>query len=113
VVPIVSVQNRYNVGDRASEDVLVACARGQLAFIPWAPLARGSADRLEKAASGKGLEAVAQARRVSVLELAIAWLLAKSPAMLPIPGTSSLEHLQENVAAAHLRLSAAEMAAIG
>jgi pyridoxine 4-dehydrogenase len=113
VVPIVSVQNRYNVGDRASEDVLTVCTRDGLAFIPWAPLARGSADRLEKSESGKGLEAVAQARGVSVLTLAIAWLLVKSPAMLPIPGTSSAEHLQENVAAASLRLSAREMAAIG
>jgi pyridoxine 4-dehydrogenase len=113
VVPIVSVQNRYNVGDRASEDVLAVCTREGLAFIPWAPLARGSADRLEKSDSGKGLEAAAQARGVSVLTLAIAWLLVKSPAMLPIPGTSSEEHLQENVAAARLRLSAKEMAAIG
>ena len=113
VVPIVSVQNRYNVGDRASEDVLAVCVRERLAFIPWAPLGSGSADRLEKNESGKGLEAVAKARNVSVLQLAIAWLLVKSPVMLPIPGTSSVEHLQEDVAAASLRLSAAEMATIG
>jgi aryl-alcohol dehydrogenase-like predicted oxidoreductase len=113
VVPIASVQNRYNVGDRASEDVLAVCARQGLAFIPWAPIARGSADRLEKADSGKGLDTVAQARGVSVLQVAIAWLLAKSPAMLPIPGTSSVEHLQENVEAGRLRLSAADMAMIG
>ncbi len=113
VVPIVSVQNRYNVGDRASEDVLTVCTRERIAFIPWAPLARGSSENLEKNNSGKGLEAVAQARGVTVLQLAIAWLLAKSPAMLPIPGTSSVEHLQEDVAAARIRLSAREMAAIG
>jgi pyridoxine 4-dehydrogenase len=113
VVPIASVQNRYNVGDRASEDVLTVCARQGLAFIPWAPIARGSADRLEKADGGKGLDTVAQARGVSVLQVAIAWLLAKSPAMLPIPGTSSVEHLQENVDAGRLRLSAADMATIG
>ena len=112
VVPVVSVQNRYNVADRASEDVLGVCTREGIAFIPWAPIARGSSDRLEGNASGKGLEAVAQARGVSVLQLAIAWLLAKSPAMLPIPGTSSVAHLDENVAAAQLKLSAAEMAAI-
>ena len=113
IVPVVSVQNRYNVADRASEDVLQVCARESIAFIPWAPIARGSSDRLEQNASGKGLEAVAQARGVSVLQLAIAWLLAKSPAMLPIPGTSSVAHLEENVGAAQLQLSAAEMTAIG
>jgi pyridoxine 4-dehydrogenase len=113
VVPIVSVQNRYNVGDRASEDVLTLCTREHIAFIPWAPLARGSSENLEKNDSGKGLEALAQARGVSVLQLAIAWLLAKSPAMLPIPGTSSVEHLQEDIAAARIKLSAKEMAAIG
>lgn len=113
VVPVVSVQNRYNVADRASDAVLEVCARENIAFIPWAPIARGSQDSLEKNATGKGLEAVASARGVSVLQLAIAWLLAKSPAMLPIPGTSSVAHLEENVAAAQLKLTPAEMAAIG
>lgn len=113
VVPIVSVQNRYNVGDRASEDVLSTCTRERIAFIPWAPLARGSSENLEKNDSGKGLEAVAQARGVTVLQLAIAWLLAKSPAMVPIPGTSSVEHLDEDIGAARIKLSAKEMAAIG
>jgi aryl-alcohol dehydrogenase-like predicted oxidoreductase len=113
VVPIASVQNRYNVGDRASEDVLTTCTRERIAFIPWAPLARGSSENLEKNDSGKGLEAVAQARGVTVLQLAIAWLLAKSPAMVPIPGTSSVEHLDEDIAAARIKLSAREMAAIG
>jgi hypothetical protein len=105
VVPIVSVQNRYNVGDRASEEVLTTCTRERIAFIPWAPLARGSSENLEKNDSGKGLEAVAQARGVTVLQLAIAWLLAKSPAMVPIPGTSSVEHLEENVESAKISLS--------
>ena len=113
VVAIVSVQNRYNVADRASEDVLAVCAREGLAFIPWAPIARGSAERLENNPAGAGLEKLAAARGVSVLQLAIAWLLAKSPAMLPIPGTSSLEHLGENVAAARIKLSPGELAAIG
>jgi pyridoxine 4-dehydrogenase len=113
VVTVVSVQNRYNVADRASEDVLAVCARDGLAFIPWAPIARGSSDRLERDASGERLEAVAKARGVSVLQLALAWLLAKSPAMLPIPGTSSVEHLNENVAAAQLKLTAEEMTLIG
>ncbi len=113
VVTVVSVQNRYNVSDRASEDVLAVCARDGLAFIPWAPIARGSSDRLERDASGQRLEALAKTRGVSVLQLALAWLLAKSPAMLPIPGTSSVEHLNENVAAAQLKLTAEEMTLIG
>ena len=113
VVPIVSVQNRYNVADRGSEDVLELCTRERIVFIPWAPIARGSAERLENNETGKGLAAVAQARGVSVLQLAIAWLLAKSPLMLPIPGTSSPEHLDEDVAAARLALSPTEMSRIG
>jgi pyridoxine 4-dehydrogenase len=103
-LPIVSVQNRYNVGDRSSEDVLGECERGGMAFIPWAPLA-GSAVR--------PMERIAGAHAVSVSVLTIAWLLAKSPVMLPIPGTSSMAHLEENVAAAALRLSAAEIGALG
>jgi len=113
VVSVVSVQNRYNVSDRASDDVLAVCARDGMAFIPWAPIARGSSDRLEREASGQRLEALAKTRGVSVLQLALAWLLAKSPAMLPIPGTSSVEHLNENVAAAQLKLTAEEMTLIG
>jgi aryl-alcohol dehydrogenase-like predicted oxidoreductase len=112
VVPIVSVQNRYNVADRSSEAVLSACTERGLAFIPWAPIARGSADTLEARASN-ALEKVAADHGVSVLQVAIAWLLAKSPVMLPIPGTSSVPHLEENVAAANVKLSAAELAAIG
>jgi len=113
VVSVVSVQNRYNVSDRASDDVLAVCARDRMVFIPWAPIARGSSDRLEREASGQRLEALAKTRGVSVLQLALAWLLAKSPAMLPIPGTSSVEHLNENVAAAQLKLTAEEMTLIG
>jgi aryl-alcohol dehydrogenase-like predicted oxidoreductase len=112
VVPVVSVQNRYNVADRSSDEVLGVCARDGLAFIPWAPIARGSADTLEGSTS-HALESAARAHGVSVLQIAIAWLLAKSPAMLPIPGTSSVAHLEENVAAAGVKLSAAELAAIG
>jgi pyridoxine 4-dehydrogenase len=112
IVPVVSVQNRYNINDRASADVLAVCERERLAFIPWAPIASGKAETLEGGASSKALDALAQAHGVSVFQAAIAWLLAKSPAMLPIPGTSSLAHLEENVAAARLKLSAAELAAI-
>jgi aryl-alcohol dehydrogenase-like predicted oxidoreductase len=112
IVPVVSVQNRYNINDRASADVLAVCERERLAFIPWAPIASGKAETLEGGASSKALDALAQAHGVSVFQAAIAWLLAKSPAMLPIPGTSSLAHLEENVAAARLKLSAAELTAI-
>ena len=114
VAPVVSVQNRYNVVDRASEEVLGVCTRDGLAFIPWAPIARGSADNLEKGAgSSQALEATAQAHGVNVFAIAIAWLLAKSPVMLPIPGTSSVAHLEQDVAAAGLKLSATELAALG
>lgn len=113
VVPVVSVQNRYNVADRASEDVLAVCTRDGIAFIPWAPIAHASAERLERDASGQRLEALAKARGVSAVQLALAWLLAKSPAMLPIPGTSSVEHLNENVGAAQLKLTAEEVTVIG
>ena len=112
IVPIVSVQNRYNFADRGSADVLAVCERERLAFIPWAPIARGSADNLE-GGSGHKLEAVAQAHGVGVLQAALAWLLAKSPVMLPIPGTSSVAHLEEDVAAARISLTEAELAALG
>jgi len=112
VTPIVSVQNRYNIADRSSADVLAVCEREHLAFIPWAPIARGSSDTLEGSAATKALDAIAHAHGVSVYQVAIAWLLA-TPAMLPIPGTSSVAHLEEDVAAAGIKLSATELAAIG
>lgn len=113
VAQIVSVQNRYNVADRTSADVLQACTREGLAFIPWAPIARGSSEALEKGGVSEPLEALARAHRVSVFEIGIAWLLATSPVMLPIPGTSSVAHLEQDVAAAAIRLSAAERASLG
>ena len=112
VTPIVSVQNRYNIADRSSADVLAVCEREHLAFISWAPIARGSSDTLEGSAASKALDAIAHAHGVSVYQVAIAWLLA-TPAMLPIPGTSSVAHLEEDVAAAGIKLSATELAAIG
>ena len=110
VARIVSVQNPYNIADRSGEDVLTLCEREGMAFIPYAPIARGSSATLEGAAAGKELEALAAAHQVSVVQMALAWLLARSPAMLPIPGTSSVAHLEENVAAAGIRLSSAELA---
>lgn len=107
---VVSVQNRYNVADRSSADVLAACTVDGLAFIPWAPIARGSSEALEKGAGSEALETLARAHGVSVFEIGIAWLLAASPVMLPIPGTSSVAHLEQDVAAAAIRLSPAEHA---
>ncbi|MGI9119462.1 MAG: aldo/keto reductase [Acidimicrobiales bacterium] len=105
VVPVVSVQNRYNLGDRASEPVLERCQQEGMAFIPWFPLGAG------KLAGGGGpVEEVAQAHGATAAQVALAWLLAHSPAMLPIPGTGSVEHLEENLAAAELELSAEEVA---
>src|SRR5436853_1191365 len=98
IVPIVSVQNRYNLGDRSSEDVLKACERLGIAFLPWYPLGDGAVLRIQK------LKDLAKKLRATPAQLGIAWLLAKSPVMLPIPGTSSIAHLEENVAAEKLKL---------
>ena len=107
LVKIVSVQNEYNLVDRASEDVLAACARRGIAFIPWYPLAAGAV--LRRAA----LKRVAARHGATPAQVALAWLLAHSSVMLPIPGTGSVAHLEENVAAAALRLSAEDFAALG
>lgn len=104
VAPIVSVQNRYDIGDRGSEDVLQACEKLGIAFLPWYPLGAGSALRAAK------VKKVAARLQATPAQVALAWLLAKSPVMLPIPGTSSLAHLEENAAAVKLRLSAADLA---
>lgn len=103
ILPIVSVQNLYNLGNRRSEAVLDYCGQHQLGFIPWFPLAAG-----ELAKAGGALERAAQRHQATVGQLALAWLLHRSPAMLPIPGTSSIAHLVENVAAAEMRLADAE-----
>ena len=98
VASIVSVQNRYNLGDRSSEDVLQACEKLGIAFLPWYPLGDGAVLRIQK------LKDLAKKLRATPAQLGIAWLLAKSPVMLPIPGTSSIAHLEENVAAEKLKL---------
>jgi aryl-alcohol dehydrogenase-like predicted oxidoreductase len=113
VVPVVSVQNRYNITDRSSQDVLDYCTREHIAFIPWAPLARGTPEALPEKSESEAFTRIAAGHGISNFQLAIAWLLAKSPAMLPIPGTSSVRHLEENVAAAHVTLSSSELAQIG
>jgi pyridoxine 4-dehydrogenase len=105
VAPVVSVQNRYNIAGRRSEDVLQACERDGLGFIPWFPLDAGSLEDVREP-----LEQIARAHDTTLFQVAIAWLLAHSPVMLPIPGTSSVAHVEENTAAAELRLSDEELA---
>lgn len=111
IVDVVSVQNRCNVSDRSSDPVLDICERDGLAFIPWGPLAQSPRDA--EAAPRARLEALAARRGLSFQQAAVAWLLARSPAMLPIPGTSSQAHLEENVAAAARPLSPGELREIG
>ena len=103
VVDIVSVQNLYNIGDRTHEDVVDYCTKHGLAFIPWFPVAAG-----KLAQPGGKLDAAAKRHGTTLSQLSIAWLLHRSPVMLPIPGTSSAGHLEENVAAAGVKLSDAE-----
>src|SRR6266508_982957 len=106
VMPIVSIQNQYNITDRDSEAALNYCEKEKMGFIPWAPIGGSGSRSLSKA--GNALEAEAKRHDVSVVQLALAWLLQRSPVMLPIPGTSSLAHLEENMAAEKLQLSAEE-----
>jgi len=103
IVPIVSVQNRYNLADREHEDVLNYCETHNLGFIPWFPVASG-----DLAKPGGPLDHVAKKHNATVAQLSVAWLLHRSPVMLPIPGTSSVRHLEENVGAAELKLSQEE-----
>ena len=107
IVPVVSVQNRYNLTDRGSEDVLDFCEREGIGFIPWFPLATGDLAR-----PGGPLDEIAARHDASPGQVALAWLLWRSLVMLPIPGTSSVKHLEENVAAASLDLDEEELAAL-
>jgi pyridoxine 4-dehydrogenase len=104
IVPIVSVQNRYSLFDRKSEDVLAACERDALGFLPWYPLASGSLTRRTR------LQSIANKYDATPAQVGLAWLIQHSPVMLPIPGTSSLAHLEENVASAQLRLGDDDLA---
>jgi pyridoxine 4-dehydrogenase len=108
LVPIVSVQNRYNFVDRQYEPVLDYCAREGLAFLPWFPLATGTLAR-----PGSPLTRVAQRLGATPAQVALAWLLRRSPVILPIPGTASVQHLEENVAAALLDLGEREYDQMG
>jgi pyridoxine 4-dehydrogenase len=107
ILPIVSVQNQYNIGNRKWEDTLTYCEKESLGFMPWSPI--GGSRGLK---AGDALEAAAKTHGVTVVQLALAWLLHRSPIMLPIPGTSSVAHLEENVAAAKLKLTPEEWKAI-
>jgi pyridoxine 4-dehydrogenase len=108
VAQIVSVQNRYSLSDRESEDVVDMCEREGLAFLPWYPLAAGGLARQRD----ERLQTIARRHDATVPQVALAWLLRRSQAILPIPGTSSVEHLEENVAAAHLHLTDEEFDAL-
>ena len=108
VVPIVTVQNRYSVLDQAAEDVLKYCERANIGFIPWFPLAAG-----EVSTAGSELARIAGQLKVSPSQLALAWLLRRSPVILPIPGTSRIAHLEENIAAAALQFDESTMREIG
>lgn len=113
VVPIVSVQNRYNVSDRGSDEILAICERDGIAFIPWAPLGRSGRDSTPDTGAREVLETVARERSMSIFQAQLVWLLSRSPVMLPIPGTTSIRNLEENVGAAAMRLSVQEMGRIG
>ncbi len=102
-IDVVSVQNMYNIGDRGHEDTLQYCEKNKLAFIPWFPVAAG-----KLAQAGGALDETARNHHVTVAQLAIAWLLHRSKVILPIPGTSSVRHLEENVAATALKLDEGE-----
>jgi len=113
IVKVVSVQNRYNVADRQSDDVLALCEREHIAFLPWAPLAQRAQASAAADPRLAALEAIAAQRQIDMAQATLAWLLAKSPAILPIPGTSRVDHLEDNVAAAAIRFTRPEMERIG
>jgi aryl-alcohol dehydrogenase-like predicted oxidoreductase len=105
--PVVSVQNLYNLVTRQSEAVLDYCERENIAFIPWFPLAAGKLSQ-----SGSGLDQIAQRHNVTPSQIALAWVLKRSPVMLPIPGTGKVKHLEENTAAAQIQLSDEDFATL-
>ncbi|HWH44558.1 MAG TPA: aldo/keto reductase [Thermoleophilaceae bacterium] len=106
IVPVVSVQNRYSLSDRHSDDVVAACERDGLGFLPWFPLATGDLTK-----PGGELDQAAERHGATPAQIALAWLLARSPCILPIPGTSSIEHLEENVGAAAIELDGTDLPA--
>jgi len=109
IVEVATVQNRYSLADRRHEETLAYCEKQGIGFLPWYPMAGGKMLKAEHPAA-QALSRIAAERGVSVAQLSLAWLLQRSPVMLPIPGTSKVTHLEENVAAAELKLSAEETA---
>jgi pyridoxine 4-dehydrogenase len=107
-VPVVTVQNRYSLADRSYESVLDHCGREKIGFIPWNPINAGNLNAL-----GNELQRVALHHKITTAQVALAWLLWRSPVMLPIPGTSRVVHLEENVAAATLKFDDGELEALG
>jgi aryl-alcohol dehydrogenase-like predicted oxidoreductase len=107
VFPVATVQNRYNFADRGSEDVLAYCEANGIGFIPWYPLAAG-----EHTKEGSALDSIARAHGASPVQIAVAWLLQRSPVIIPIPGTSKVAHLEENVKAGEIELTADEFATL-
>lgn len=108
IVSIVSVQNRYSLADRGSEDVLEYCEQQKLGFIPWFPLAAG-----KLSGADSPINRLATQLKATPSQIALAWLLSRSPVMLPIPGTSRVEHLEENIAAPGLKIDATQLKEIG
>jgi pyridoxine 4-dehydrogenase len=104
LTPIVSIQNRFNVGDRSSESMLDLCEQEEIVFLPWAPIQ--DLDR------NQVLREIAERHQATLSQVVLAWLLARSPQMLPIPGTGSVDHLEENVAAVGITIEQADVAAI-
>ena len=104
LTPVVSIQNRYNVDERDSESIVDLCEQEQMAFLPWAPI--------REAEANKAVSAIADRLGAPARQVVLAWLLARSPSMLPIPGTGSLPHLEENMAAVDLALSRADVASL-
>ena len=107
IIKVVTVQNRYSLADRRHEETLIYCERREIGFMPWYPMAGGKMLKPENPAA-QTLAAIAARHRATVAQLSLAWLLDRSPVMLPIPGTAKVAHLEENVVAAALRLNAAE-----
>jgi aryl-alcohol dehydrogenase-like predicted oxidoreductase len=107
VFPVATVQNLYNLANRRAEDVLNYCEQNGIGFIPWYPLAAG-----ELARPGSALDGIAKEHRVAPSQIALAWILERSPVMLPIPGTSKVKHLEENIAAVDIKLSDSEFATL-
>ncbi|HEY0940271.1 MAG TPA: aldo/keto reductase [Steroidobacter sp.] len=107
VFPVATVQNRYNLMDRSAEPVLSYCEQHGIGFIPWNPLAAGGL-----AQSGSAIEDIAKKHRARPSQIALAWMLQRSPVMLPIPGTSKVKHLEENIAAVGIELSASDVGAL-